>query len=86
MLKILVVEDEPILAVTLKHHIELNPRFEVTHLADDFDSALAAVEERRPDLSLVDLQLARGSTGFSVADPEGNLWSFGTYRGEPLPE
>jgi uncharacterized glyoxalase superfamily protein PhnB len=22
-----------------------------------------------------------GSTGFSVADPEGNLWSFGTYRG-----
>ncbi len=27
-----------------------------------------------------------GSTGFSVADPEGNLWSFGTYRGEPLPD
>ena len=26
-----------------------------------------------------------GSTGFTVADPEGNLWSFGTYRGEPLP-
>jgi uncharacterized glyoxalase superfamily protein PhnB len=26
-----------------------------------------------------------GSTGFSVADPEGNLWSFGTYRGEALP-
>src|SRR5690606_29378422 len=24
-----------------------------------------------------------GSTGFTVADPEGNLWSFGTYRGEP---
>lgn len=23
-----------------------------------------------------------GSRGFSVADPEGNLWSFGTYRGE----
>lgn len=27
-----------------------------------------------------------GSTGFGVADPEGNLWSFGTYRGEPLPD
>lgn len=26
-----------------------------------------------------------GSTGFTVADPEGNLWSIGTYRGEPLP-
>lgn len=23
-----------------------------------------------------------GSTGFTVADAEGNLWSFGTYRGE----
>ncbi|WP_194815369.1 VOC family protein [Nocardia sp. XZ_19_385] len=23
-----------------------------------------------------------GSRGFSVRDPEGNLWSFGTYRGE----
>jgi hypothetical protein len=24
-----------------------------------------------------------GSRDFSVRDPEGNLWSFGTYRGEP---
>ncbi|MGI9051220.1 MAG: VOC family protein [Ilumatobacteraceae bacterium] len=24
-----------------------------------------------------------GSTGFSVRDPEENIWSFGTYRGEP---
>ena len=23
-----------------------------------------------------------GSRGFSVRDPEGNVWSFGTYRGE----
>jgi uncharacterized glyoxalase superfamily protein PhnB len=27
-----------------------------------------------------------GSRGFSVRDPEGNIWSFGTYRGEPVPE
>ena len=26
-----------------------------------------------------------GSRGFSVRDPEGNIWSFGTYRGEPIP-
>jgi DNA-binding NarL/FixJ family response regulator len=67
MLKILVVEDEALLAKTLKHLIELNPRYEVIGLADDLMSALAATEERRPDLALVDLQLARGSTGFSVA-------------------
>lgn len=24
-----------------------------------------------------------GSREFAVRDPEGNLWSFGTYRGEP---
>ena len=26
-----------------------------------------------------------GSTDFAARDPEGNLWSFGTYRGEPAP-
>ncbi|WP_426503723.1 VOC family protein [Dactylosporangium sp. McL0621] len=26
-----------------------------------------------------------GSRGFAARDPEGNLWSFGTYRGEPRP-
>jgi uncharacterized glyoxalase superfamily protein PhnB len=25
-----------------------------------------------------------GSREFAVRDPEGNLWSFGTYRGEPV--
>jgi uncharacterized glyoxalase superfamily protein PhnB len=25
-----------------------------------------------------------GSRDFIVRDPEGNLWSFGTYRGEPV--
>jgi uncharacterized glyoxalase superfamily protein PhnB len=24
-----------------------------------------------------------GSRAFAVTDPEGNRWSFGTYRGEP---
>ncbi|QPQ55039.1 response regulator [Allosphingosinicella flava] len=67
MLNILIVEDEPLLARTLKQLVELNPRYIVTAVADDVDSAIAAVEDRRPDLALVDLQLARGSTGFSVA-------------------
>ena len=26
-----------------------------------------------------------GAREFAVRDPEGNLWSFGDYRGEPLP-
>jgi DNA-binding NarL/FixJ family response regulator len=67
VLNILIVEDEPLFAETLKYLVELNPRYVVTDIADDPASALAAVERRRPDLALVDLQLAHGTTGFSVA-------------------
>lgn len=67
MLNILIVEDEPLFADTLKHLVELNPLYSVTGIAEDSASALAAIAERRPDLALVDLQLAHGSTGFSVA-------------------
>ena len=67
MLKILVVEDDAQLALTLKYLVEDNPRYSVVALADDVESAVAAAERHRPQLALVDLHLARGSTGFSVA-------------------
>jgi DNA-binding response OmpR family regulator len=67
MLKILVVEDDIQLATTLKYLIEDNPRYCVIGTAEDADGAIAAVEENEPDLVLLDLHLARGSTGFSVA-------------------
>jgi DNA-binding NarL/FixJ family response regulator len=63
----LIVEDEPLFAATLRHLIELDPMHNVTAVAEDSQGALEALAERRPDLALVDLQLARGSTGFSVA-------------------
>lgn len=67
MLNILIVEDERLFADTLKYLVELNPRYVVTDVVDAFAGAVASVERRRPDLALVDLQLANGSTGFSVA-------------------
>jgi len=67
MLSILIVEDEPLVAKTLKYLVELNPMYSVTAIAEDSAGALAAVDERVPDLALVDLQLANGTTGFSVA-------------------
>ena len=67
MLRILIVEDDLQLAATLKYLVEDNPRYRVVGTADDADSALAAVAEHEPDLVLLDLHLARGSTGFSVA-------------------
>jgi len=67
VLKILIVEDDRQLATTLKYLVEDNPRYRVVAIADDLDSAVAAAEEHRPELALVDLHLARGTTGFSVA-------------------
>jgi len=67
MLRIMIVEDDRQLATTLKYLVEDNPRYKVVAMADDVASAVASAEEHHPDLALVDLHLARGSTGFSVA-------------------
>ena len=67
VLTILIVEDEPLLAATLRQLIELNPLFSVTAIADDLPCVLDAVEEQVPDLALVDLQLANATSGYSVA-------------------
>jgi response regulator of citrate/malate metabolism len=63
----LVVEDDTQLANTVKYLVEDNPRYRVVAIADDLDSAVAAAERHRPHLALLDLHLARGSSGFSVA-------------------
>ena len=42
-----------------------------------FERAMAVGAELVHGLSDEDY----GSRGFSVRDPEGNIWSFGTYRG-----
>ena len=67
MLKILVVEDDVQLASTIKYLVEDNPRYRVVATAEDADGAIAAAECHSPHLALVDLHLANGSTGFSVA-------------------
>ena len=73
MLSILIVEDEPLFAETLRQLVELNPLYSVTAVARERVGALAAVAQRRPDLALVDLQLAHGNTGFAVAAKLGDL-------------
>ena len=67
MLRILIVEDDTQLATTLKYLVEDNPRYRVVAMANDAEGAIAAAEEHDPDLVLLDLHLAHGSTGFSVA-------------------
>ena len=67
MLNILVVEDDSQLAVTLKYLVEDNPRYRVVAIDEDAERGIAAAEEHQPDLCLLDLHLARGTTGFPVA-------------------
>jgi len=67
VLRILVVEDDRQLAETIKYQVEDNPRYRVVGTAEDADSAIAAAQELDPDLVLLDLHLAHGTTGFSVA-------------------
>lgn len=67
MLNILIVEDDRQLAVTLKYLVEDNPRYRVVAMAEDAEGAIAAAREYEPDLVLLDLHLAHGTTGFSVA-------------------
>jgi response regulator of citrate/malate metabolism len=67
VLKILIVEDDSQLAATVKYLVEDNPRYRVVGIAADADGAIAAAEADDPDLVLLDLHLAHGTTGFSVA-------------------
>ena len=91
MLKILIVEDDTQLATTLKYLVEDNPRYRVVAIADDVDGAVAAAEDHGPQLALVDLHLARGSTGFSVAVRLGDfdipcLFVSGKAPSFPMPD
>lgn len=67
MLNILIVEDESLVAETLRDLVQLNPRYIVTGIAEDRAQAIALADAQPPDLALIDLQLAHGSSGFSVA-------------------
>ena len=91
MLRILIVEDDAQLATTIKYLVEDNPRYQVVATADDLDGAVAAAEAHAPHLALVDLKLARGTTGFSVAVRLGDydvpcLFVSGKAPNFPMPD
>jgi uncharacterized glyoxalase superfamily protein PhnB len=47
---------------------------------DEVDSLYEQVREANGDIALEITDTDYGSRDFTVRDPEGNLWSFGTYR------
>lgn len=65
-MRILIVEDEAIVAFSIDDALTANGQ-KVVGIARDEPTAMLLAEQYRPDLALVDLSLAHGSSGASVA-------------------
>jgi uncharacterized glyoxalase superfamily protein PhnB len=53
-------------------------------VADDIDTLHDRVKAGGGEIVTAPHDTDYGSRDFSLRDPEGNHWSFGTYRGHPL--
>jgi uncharacterized glyoxalase superfamily protein PhnB len=52
-------------------------------VAEDIDALHARIAASGAEVSAPPHDTDYGSRDFAISDPEGNRWSFGTYRGEP---
>ncbi len=52
-------------------------------VADDIDALHERAAQAGAEILKAPFDTDYGSRDFTARDPEGNLWSFGTYRGEP---
>jgi DNA-binding response OmpR family regulator len=77
-LRIAIIEDEALVA--LEAELQLTEAgHHVVGTADTFEGAMSLLESARPDMALVDIRLAKGSSGLDVArafDGEGVLCLF----------
>lgn len=65
-LRVLIVEDEALVAMEIEAILDHAGHQPIAQ-ADDVASAVAAAEAQKPDLALVDMQLAQGASGLEVA-------------------
>lgn len=65
-MKILIVEDEALVAMSLEFLLKLDDHH-ITGVAGDAVTAAASADREMPDLALIDIQLARGSSGYDAA-------------------
>ena len=65
-MKVLLVEDHPTTRFGAKTVVELTEGVEVVGEAEHADEALELIEERKPDLVLLDLKLRGGSDGIEL--------------------
>ncbi len=65
MIRILIVDDHPVFRAGIVNLLALEPEFEVVGQASSGEAALATLDERRPDIILLDLSM-RGIDGFET--------------------
>ncbi|MBK6539774.1 MAG: response regulator [Flavobacteriales bacterium] len=65
--RILIVEDEPLIAEDLRAHLE-ELGYEVCATCDNALDAMAEIAERKPDLLLLDINLGDGADGVQLAE------------------
>lgn len=65
-LRVLIVDDHPVVRAGLQALLEARPELEVVAQAEDGDSALAAAAAYRPDVVLCDLRLGEGMDGVAI--------------------
>lgn len=52
-------------------------------VVEDADTLHARIAAAGAEVTMAPYDTDYGSREFAIRDPEGNRWSFGTYRGEP---
>jgi DNA-binding response OmpR family regulator len=70
---VLIVEDDPIIATHLSWLIAANG-YEVVGVADEFETALAIAEQKRPRVALVDVHLLGTIDGITVGRELANRY------------
>ena len=65
--KVLIVEDELIVAKDIKHSLE-RINYEVVGLASDVSESIELMEQNQPDIVLMDIMLRGGDSGIDAAE------------------
>lgn len=65
-IKILIIEDETIVALDIKHAL-IKLDFEVTDMVTNYDDAIASAKRQKPDLLLTDIHLEHSKSGIEIA-------------------
>ncbi|MEX0379639.1 response regulator, partial [Bacillus sp. S4] len=65
MIKVLIVEDDPMVAMLNTHYLEQVGGFELVHAVNSVKSAIEVLEKSRVDFILLDIFMP-GETGFEL--------------------